>query len=402
MDLLEVFDENNKSLNYAIDRDEVHKERLWHRHASAWIMNEDGSILMQKRSLMKKKNPGLWSKTGGHVDYGEDPESAFKREVFEEIGLKIDNFELIDIIKFDTEKEKYYAYGYIVFTNKKEKDFILQTEEVDSVKYYKIEELIDNKNNSNFTFYKWDNDSFNTQMNILKYYRNKILNRYNIEVKDVYNKLVNDNEIVKIYSLIEQEELKEGRYAFHNMQHILNVTNIATQLLNSLKYDEETILQAKIACFLHDVGALQGKDEHALRSYEYAKKLFQKNNWYFAGQDEVLDAIKNHSDGFDNDNILRLTIILADKLDIKGSRITEEGSKIPGNRQYCHINDIIIDVSISNLIINFVTDPEFDYDEFMNYYFNKKVFKAIESFAITLNLKYEITINNKKIIDKIN
>lgn len=174
MEIIEVFDCDNNSLNYSVSRDEVHDKKLWHRHVSAWIMNYSGEILLQKRSLTKKKNPGLWSKTGGHVEAGEDVLTAIKREIFEEIGLNIDNYEFINLFKNDKEKEKYFAYGYIVFTNLKEDEFILQKEEVDSVKYYTIEEMINNKNNPDYTFYKWDNESFNKEMNKLKEYRDKI------------------------------------------------------------------------------------------------------------------------------------------------------------------------------------------------------------------------------------
>ena len=51
LEMLEVFDENNNSLEYAVERDTVHEQKLWHRHVSAWIMNDKGLILMQKRSL---------------------------------------------------------------------------------------------------------------------------------------------------------------------------------------------------------------------------------------------------------------------------------------------------------------------------------------------------------------
>lgn len=373
------------------------KKKLWHRHVSAWIMNYDGKILMQKRSLMKKKNPGLWSKTGGHVDYGEDVLTAIKREVLEEIGLKVDNYEFINLLKNDKENEKYFAYGYIIFTSLKEDEFILQKEEVDSVKYFSIEELIDNKNNQDFTFYKWDNESFISEMNILKEYRKKILNT-NISVKEVYEKLINDNEIIDIYNKIEEKEINNGGLAFHNYEHVKNVTDIAINLLNKLNYDDNTIYKSKIACLLHDVGALQGKEGHTDRSYEFAKKLFEDNNWDFLDKDKILDAIKNHSNGFDTDNILTLTIILADKLDIKSSRITEHGKEVIGNRQYGHIKDILIDIKNNILIINFITDNKLDIDEFNEYYFTKKVFKAIDSFSRKLELKYQVMIDNNKVI----
>ena len=50
MEILDVFDEFNNSLNYSKLREDVHNENLWHRHVSCWIMNYNGDILLQKRS----------------------------------------------------------------------------------------------------------------------------------------------------------------------------------------------------------------------------------------------------------------------------------------------------------------------------------------------------------------
>lgn len=393
MEILEVFNCDNNSLDYGLPREEVHTKKLWHRHVSAWIMNYNGDILLQRRSLTKKKNPGMWSKTGGHVEAGEDTRAAIKREVYEEIGLNVDKIELVNIFKYDSEIEKNYSYSYIIFTDKLESEFILQKEEVDSVKYYTIEELIENKNNLEFCFSKWDNDSFDNDMNILKEYRDKL---FNITVKEVYVQLINNKEILNIYKKIEDREILDGGYAYHNMNHINNVTNIATNLLIKLNYDDNTIYKSKIACLLHDTGAIEGKEGHAKRSYEFAKELFKSNNWFFLDSNKILDAIKNHSNGFDDDSILTLTIILADKLDIKSSRITDYGKQIIGNRQYGHILDILIDIQNNKLIINFITDNNLDINEFNDYYFTKKVFKAIESFSNKLNLEYEILIDNRR------
>ena len=215
-----------------------------------------------------------------------------------------------------------------------------------------------------------------------------------ITFKKIYNELINNKEIIKIYEKIEQKEIKDGGWAFHNINHIQNVTSIAERILKELNYDEETIYKCKIACFLHDIGALQGKENHAQRSYEYAKELLKKYDIY--GIDEILDAIKNHSEGFDSNNIITLSIILADKLDIKKTRISEEGKKVEGNRQYQHIEDIIINIKDNTLIINFITDGKMNIEEVNNYYFTLKVFKAIESFTKQININYKILMDNKE------
>ena len=57
MELIDVFDEDNKYLGYSLERNEVHHKNLWHHHVSAWIMNYEGMILLQQRAFTKKKNP---------------------------------------------------------------------------------------------------------------------------------------------------------------------------------------------------------------------------------------------------------------------------------------------------------------------------------------------------------
>lgn len=52
------------------------------------IFNEAGELYLQKRAMHKDIQPGKWdTAVGGHVDYGEDVESALFREAREELGV---------------------------------------------------------------------------------------------------------------------------------------------------------------------------------------------------------------------------------------------------------------------------------------------------------------------------
>ena len=109
------------------------------------IINSRNEVLLQKRSKFKKINPGKWGICGGKVDFGETTLDAACRETFEEIGLIIDKHKLIPITKIALNKAFYTTY-YI----KQDVDLSeckLQTEEVEKVKYCKIEDLdkIDNE-----------------------------------------------------------------------------------------------------------------------------------------------------------------------------------------------------------------------------------------------------------------
>jgi 8-oxo-dGTP diphosphatase len=55
----------------------------------ALITDDDGKILILKRSVDSKTNPGRWELPGGKVEQGEPFDKALVREVFEETQLKI-------------------------------------------------------------------------------------------------------------------------------------------------------------------------------------------------------------------------------------------------------------------------------------------------------------------------
>jgi len=215
-------------------------------------------------------------------------------------------------------------------------------------------------------------------------------------LKKIYNILSSDETLIKRYDEIEKFEEEDKGYAYHNLEHAKNVDLLTEKILRTLNYDEKTIYKAKIASILHDVGSLEGKQGHAERGYVYSKNYFYENNIDFEGKTEVLDAILLHSDGFDSDNVITLTLILADKLDINKSRFSETGKTAIGNRQYTHINDIELNITDKNLIVNFITDGHIDIKEVNEYYFTEKIFRAIGSFANKLNLKHKILLDNKE------
>ena len=56
-------------------------------------------------------------------------------------------------------------------------------------------------------------------------------------LKEIYEQIYNDQSIRKIYDDIEKREIINKEQAFHNFEHITNVTNMVKKILSELKSD---------------------------------------------------------------------------------------------------------------------------------------------------------------------
>ncbi len=80
-EILEIVNEQGDVTGTAT-REEIHKDNsLLHRVIHLLLFNRKGLLLLQKRSTSKDIAPGKWdTSVGGHVDPGEDINTALKRE----------------------------------------------------------------------------------------------------------------------------------------------------------------------------------------------------------------------------------------------------------------------------------------------------------------------------------
>lgn len=105
------------------------------------IINSKNEILLQKRSRFKRANPSKWGICGGKVDLNETTLDTGVRETLEEIGIRLDKEDL-RFLSMDTNEKTHFTVYYI----KQDVDIEkckLQEEELEEVKYFKIEELQD-------------------------------------------------------------------------------------------------------------------------------------------------------------------------------------------------------------------------------------------------------------------
>ncbi len=87
-ELFDVVDDQDRILRQE-PRADVHRQRLLHRAVHILVFNSKGEVYLQRRSAKKDTYPNRWTTScSGHVDAGEDYDTAAIREMEEELGLK--------------------------------------------------------------------------------------------------------------------------------------------------------------------------------------------------------------------------------------------------------------------------------------------------------------------------
>ena len=115
------------------------KDKCW--VATVFLVNNDKQVL-----LTWNKNMQTWIPVGGHIDPGETPEDAVKREVQEETGFE---FQLSSQpFKFQIDKVHHHnLHMNFVFMGKVQdynKD-ISETDENEKLKWFSREDIINDK-----------------------------------------------------------------------------------------------------------------------------------------------------------------------------------------------------------------------------------------------------------------
>ena len=97
-ELIDILTPEGKPTGKTALKSEAHKNGWFHATAHIWFFTSDEKILLQKRALTKKVFPGIWDiSVAGHIGAGEEVLEGAKREVFEEIGLILEDKDFIKI-----------------------------------------------------------------------------------------------------------------------------------------------------------------------------------------------------------------------------------------------------------------------------------------------------------------
>lgn len=153
------------------ERTKVHEDGDLHGTSHVWIMRQNGSggydLLLQKRSAGKDAYPGCYDiSSAGHLMAGQDYLPSALRELWEELGIRAKEEDLVFLgIHEGYYEETFYgkpfrnheiSHVYLYDRPVDIEDMILQEDEVESVKWMDIEKCYEEteKNNPRYILEK--------------------------------------------------------------------------------------------------------------------------------------------------------------------------------------------------------------------------------------------------------
>ena len=139
----------------------------YHLVVHIWIIADNGNFLLQRRSDNKKLMPGEWAATGGAAISGEDSFTAAKRELFEELGIPIEDGNFMKLCRF--KRRNSLLDVWVVTFNSNIAELKLQKNEVAEVKWVTASEL--GSMIENGQFHNYGNEYFDTLFEEIDNYR---------------------------------------------------------------------------------------------------------------------------------------------------------------------------------------------------------------------------------------
>jgi len=203
-----------------------------------------------------------------------------------------------------------------------------------------------------------------------------------------YKIALKNKQIKDIYKSIDKQNKKE--WSSHGLGHIKTVLKYAKTICKMFKIDKKTANLTFLACVLHDIGAIGGKENHWKRSELFAQNYLK--NAQFNENDIALicEAVLNHHFATEDCSMVRLVLVLCDKLDISKRRILPAGKKIIGMRQSMFINKIKLQKTANLFKIIVKTTKNFNKNEFLEYKYTKKLVESANIFTSRMHCGFKI------------
>ena len=133
---------------------------------------------------------------------------------------------------------------------------------------------------------------------------------------------IRQSEEINTYIAQADASLLALGFTEHSFAHVARCAEMASGLLRDLGYSDREVELAKIAGYMHDIGNVVNRHDHAISGATMAFRILDNMGMEPADVAAVITAIGHHDDktAFPV-NAVAAALILADKTDVRRSRV---------------------------------------------------------------------------------
>lgn len=213
---------------------------------------------------------------------------------------------------------------------------------------------------------------------------------------------IKKNEAIKTYIERADESLLALGYTEHSYAHVGKVSETAEFIMKTLGYSENEARLAKIAGYLHDIGNVVNRIDHAQSGAVMAFRLLDKMEAGAEDTATIVTAIGNHDEGTAFPvSPIAAALILADKSDVRRSRVRNSDFSTFDIHDRVNYSVTMSELKInkSHTVIELVLEIDTNVCSVMDYFeifLNRMILcrKAAEK----LGTKFQLLINNQRIL----
>ena len=134
--------------------------------------------------------------------------------------------------------------------------------------------------------------------------------------------MVRSSPEIRTYITQADASLTALGFTEHSFAHVTKCAEVAARILTQLGYTPKEVELARIAAYMHDIGNVVNRHDHALSGATMAFRILDKMGMAPPDVAAVITAIGHHDDSTAYPvNAIAAALILADKTDVRRSRV---------------------------------------------------------------------------------
>ena len=213
---------------------------------------------------------------------------------------------------------------------------------------------------------------------------------------------IKENADIRTYIQKADESMRALGYTEHSFAHVTKVSELAKDILLTLGHDAREAELAQIAGYMHDIGKVVNRSDHAQSGAVMAFRILDNLGADAADIATIITAIGNHDEGTAFPvNAVTAAIILADKTDVRRSRVRNRDFStfdIHDRVNYAaHTSRTYITEDKRQIVLEIDLDTELS--SVMDYFeiFMQRMLLCTRA-AEKLGLRFSLVINGQKVL----